>query len=373
MKILQVIPELDAGGAERTTVDVAEAVINAGGEAYVVSQGGRLETELKALGAHLISLPVKSKNPFVIWQNAGRLADLIKAHKIDAIHARSRAPAWSCYWAAKRTGIPYITTYHGTYNAKTGLKRWYNSVMAKGDHVIANSHFIADHIRAEHGISEDRLSVIPRGVDLEKLRPEAVSAERLDTMRQSWDVEPSTPLILLPARLTAWKGQEVAIRALAQIDNTDAVLVLAGDAQGRDQYVQGLKDLAQKLGVYERIRIPGHILDMPAAYLCAQIVLTPSIEPEAFGRTAAEAQAMGVAVIAADHGGAREVIEDQITGWRVTPNDPDALGKAINKVMALSQNDREKLAQAAKARIVQYFSKHSLQNKTLRVYHEALE
>ncbi|WP_019960740.1 glycosyltransferase family 4 protein [Woodsholea maritima] len=373
MNILQVIPELDAGGAERTTLEVAEIIIRSGGKALVVSQGGRMVDELKALGAELIRMPVKSKNPFTIWQNAGRLTDIIRKRDIDIIHARSRAPAWSAYWAAKRTLIPFVTTYHGTYNAKSGFKRWYNSVMAKGDRVIANSNFIADHVRREHGVGEDRLRIIPRGVDLKTLDPKAVNHSRIAAMRASWDLAPEQKAILLPARLTRWKGQEVALKAFAPLAPKGYVLVMAGDAQGRDDYVDGLRSLAKDLGILDNIRLPGHILDMPAAYVACEVVLTPSIEPEAFGRTAAEAQAMGRAVIAADHGGACEVIADQKTGWRVTPGDDQALAQTLSHVLSLPQDRLDQLAMDARARVVEHFSKQSLQEKTLQVYREALE
>lgn len=193
MNILQVIPELDAGGAERTTIEVAEAVVSAGGRCLVASRGGRLEADLKAVGAELVRLDMKSKNPVVIWRNAGRIADVIETEGVDLVHARSRAPAWSAKWAARRTGKPFVTTYHGTYNAVTGLKRRYNAVMAAGDRVIANSQFIADHVQAEHGVGEDRLRVIPRGVDVKRFDPIAVSPDRARAMRQSWACATAKP------------------------------------------------------------------------------------------------------------------------------------------------------------------------------------
>lgn len=370
MNILQVIPELDAGGAERTTLEVAEAIIAEGGKAYVASRGGRMEAELDAMGAELIRMDVKSKNPITIWNNAARLARRIIAKDIDVIHARSRAPAWSAMWAARRTNIAYVTTYHGTYNAKTDLKRWYNSVMAKGDIVIANSTFIADHIHREYPGLVERLEIIPRGVDLKLFDPDKVTQSRVAALRRSWDVTPDKPVILLPARLTRWKGQITAIEALSRL-NERPVLVLAGDSQGRDDYVKDLKHSAGRHGV--DIRLPGHITDMPAALMASSLVLTPSIEPEAFGRTAAEAQAMGTPVIASDHGGAREVIEEGVTGWRVPPGDPDRLAEAISKALALDSETRGKMATAARNRVESRFSKASLQQKTLRVYKELIK
>ncbi|OLF71465.1 glycosyl transferase [Maricaulis sp. W15] len=376
MILLQVIPELDAGGAERTTLEVAEAVIEAGGRAVVASQGGRLEEELAALGGELVRLPVASKNPFVLWSNMHALIRLIRSEGVDIVHARSRAPAWSAKWACDRTAAHFVTTYHGTYNARSALKRRYNAVMAAGERVIANSNFIADHVRAEHGVGEDRLVVIPRGVDLARFDPAAISQSRIDTLRTRWGLDGlgDAPCLLLPGRLTGWKGQREAIRALAALppDGPSPHLLLAGDAQGRDAYVAELDALALELGVPERVHRVGHCTDMPAAFALSDLVLTPSVEPEAFGRTAAEAGAMGRLVIAADHGGAREVVEHGKTGWRVPPGDPAALAKAIADALALAPDDRAIMVAAARDHVTTHFSTRSLQASTLRVYHEVL-
>ena len=378
MILLQVIPELEAGGAERTVLDVAEAVIAAGGQALVASQGGRLEDELEALGGRHVRLPLKSKNPITIWRNAARLARLIRAQGVQIVHARSRAPAWSAMWAARRADVHFVTTYHGVYNARSGAKRWYNSVMARGDRVIANSQFTADHVRAEHGVGEDRLRVIPRGVDLDRARPEAVSEDRIAALRSAWGVaeNETRPILLLPARLTRWKGQLVAIEALAKPGLAEAqapILILAGDDQGRTEYRAELENRAAALGLDDRVRLPGHVTDIPAALALADLVLTPSIEPEAFGRTTAEAGAMGRAVIAADHGGAREIIVQGETGWRVPPGDADALAKAISHALQIGPEARAAIGEAARIRVRERFSKASLQSATLQVYQELLE
>ncbi|MHA6288105.1 glycosyltransferase family 4 protein [Maricaulis sp. CAU 1757] len=377
MIVLQVIPQLDAGGAERTTLEMVEAIRAEGGTALVASQGGRLEGELEALGGELIRLPLASKNPFVAWSNTNALARLIEARDIDIVHARSRAPAWSAKWACGRTGAHFVTTYHGTYNARSALKKRYNSVMAAGERVIANSEFIRDHVSERYPEAIDRLRVIPRGVDLARFDPETVSEQRVGALRDSWSL-PATdgPLILLPARLTAWKGQREAIRALAllheQPDLGRACLVLAGDAQGRDAYVDSLLDLARELGVSDRVHLVGHCSDIPAALAAADLVLTPSVEPEAFGRTAAEAGAMERLVIAADHGGAREVVRHAETGWRVPPGDAEALAAAMAGALALPAEARREMQRHARAHIVENYSTAALQAATLRVYHEVL-
>lgn len=376
MIVLQVIPELEAGGAERTTLEVAEAVIADGGRALVASQGGRLEDELTALGGELLRLPVASKNPLTLWSNMRALIAIIEREAVQIVHARSRAPAWSAKWACDRTKAHFVTTYHGTYNARSALKRRYNSVMALGERVIANSQFIGEHVRAEHGVDEARLAVIPRGVDLERFDPAVVASGRVADLARSWGVDDlaGAPLLLLPGRLTGWKGQREAIRALASLDGTDPAphLLLVGDAQGRETYVAELEALARSLGVAERVHRVGHCSDMPAALALCDLVLTPSVEPEAFGRTAAEAGAMGRLVIAADHGGAREVVIEGETGWRVAPGDPQALATAIATALGLDRNLHDRMTQAARDHVAAHFSTRSLQASTLRVYHEVL-
>lgn len=373
MNILQVIPQLDAGGAERTTLEVAEAVIAAGGHALVASAGGRLEGELEAMGAELVRLPAGSKNPLTIWRNAARLADLVAYEDIDLIHARSRAPAWSAYWAAKRTGTAFVTTYHGTYNARSGLKRWYNSIMARGDVVIANSRFIEEHVLREHAALAPKVEVIARGVDLVHFDPARLEPARALALREAWQIPRGAALLLLPARLTRWKGQLLAIEALAKIAPRDPapVLVLAGDAQGRDEYVNEVREAATRHGV--EIRLAGHVEDMPAAFAASDLVLNPSTDPEAFGRTAAEAQAMGVPVIVADHGGAREVVDDGVTGWRAAPGNAEALARAIEFGLDLDPQARAQMAKAARTRVESRFSKRALQENTLRVYRDVLD
>ncbi|MGJ3232170.1 MAG: glycosyltransferase family 4 protein [Oceanicaulis sp.] len=372
MNILQVIPELDAGGAERTTIEIAEAVTAAGGRCIVASRGGRLEGELEAAGGELVRLDMKTKNPVSIWRNAGRLARLIKAEKIDLVHARSRAPAWSAKWAARRTGKPFVTTYHGTYTARSGLKRWYNSVMAAGDRVIANSQFIADHVRAEHGVPEARLRVIARGVDLRRFDPQAVVDARVVALKSRWGAGEGEFLVVLPGRLTRWKGQAFFIHVLSGLATPKPVrLVCPGDAQGRLEYRTELETAARTAGL--TLVLPGHETDMPAVYRAADLVVCPSLEPEAFGRTAAEAQAMGAPVIAADHGGAREAVAHGETGWRAAPGDAADWRACVLEALSLDAAARADLARAGRERIIARFSAAHLQESTLRVYRELLE
>lgn len=379
LAVLQVIPDLDAGGAERTTIEVAEALVGAGHRAIVASSGGRLVPELEALGsgAQLVPMPAGSKNPITMAANAVSLLKLITAQKIDLVHARSRAPAWSALWAARRSGVPFVTTYHGAYGGRSALKKWYNGVMARGDMVIANSRYIGDHVARRYGLGDDRLRVIPRGVNVPAFTPSAVSDARVAAMRAAWEIAgaDNRPVFLLPGRLTRWKGQGLALEAFALLKQRTGIapiLVLAGDDQGRVAYRQELIEAANRAGMSDRVRIPGHCDDMPAAFRACDFVLAPSTQPEAFGRVAAEAQCAGRLVIAADHGGQRETVDPAVGGWRVPPSDPRALAMAMGEACDLARSQRVVLENAVMNRACAQYSTHALQIATLAVYAECV-
>jgi len=365
MNVLQVLPELNAGGVERTTIEMVEALCAAGHAAHVISAGGRMVADMEALGGVHHTAHIGSKNILSVpWRIAG-LRRLIFEHKIDIVHARSRAPAWPAMLAARAEKVPFVTTYHGIYKAKGPLKRFYNSVMARGDHIIANSSFTCDYLIGQHGAAGRKITVIPRGVDMDQFDPNAIDETKVSKLRDSWGVKAGETALVLPARLTRWKGQLVAIEALAHLPKQYR-LVLVGDAQGRMEYLAELAALGKALGVADRVHLAGHSTDMPTVLAAADIVLTPSIEPEAFGRTAAEAQAMNRPVITTDHGGAKEVVVEGVTAWRVPPRDEKALADAILRVEALSG------VKSARQRISKQFSKASLQQATLNVYSRLL-
>lgn len=376
MKVLQVIPGLETGGAERTTIEIAQALVRDGHEALVASEGGAMEAELAAVGGELIRLPLASKNLFTLLRNASRLKALIKARGIDIVHARSRAPAWSALRAVQGTNAKFVTTYHGTYNAKSGLKRFYNSVMARGDRVIANSEFIRDHIVSEHGLPAEAITVIPRGVDVDRFEMTEVVRQRGRDLATEWALPERRFVAVLPARLTRWKGQLVAIDALGRMKAEGLevpVLILVGGDQGRTGYREEIEWLIGRHELENTVWLVGHCNDMPAAFSLADVALNPSTDPEAFGRTAAEASAAGLPVIVADHGGAREVVEDGVTGWRTLPGDAGALAKALQVAMELDIAARQAMGQAGRQRVLQRFTVSSLQTSTLRVYRELLE
>jgi len=362
--ILQLVPALDTGGAERTTVDIAAALAKSGYGALVASEGGRLAAELKQAGGELIVLPMASKSPVQMIANAFALRDIIHRRNVKLVHARSRAPAWSGLLAAKMTGIPFIATYHGIYNAGHALKRFYNSAMVRGAAIIANSQWTADHIAAEYGIAPERITVIPRGVDLETFDPVSVSPERVAALRAQWGAKDGELVILLPGRLTRWKGQLVLIAAMKQSNLPDARIVFAGDAQGRDAYRAELREAATGLNAV----FAGHVNDMAAAYLASDIVVSASTDPEAFGRVAAEAGAMGRAVIATDHGGARETVIGDVTGLLVPPGDAAALGRAIERLAKTGAEGRAGMGLKAGEHIRAHFTREKMCADTLALY-----
>lgn len=368
MNVLQLVPELNAGGVEGTTLEVAQALTAKGHGAHIVSAGGRMESELLGMGAYLHKTDIGSKNIFSLFRRIRLLRAIIHEHKIDIVHARSRAPAWPAYYAARIEGVPFLTTYHGIYNSGSFLKTYYNSIMAKGVHIIANSEFTKAHIIKTHDIAEDKITAIARGVDMTRFDPVKINPSETLAQRNRWNISPEQKLILLPGRLTRWKGQLVAIEALAQLPK-DYVLILLGDAQGRDEFVAEINDKAKTLGVTDRLKIAGHSRDVPAALTAANVVISASTDPEAFGRVAAEAQAMQKPIVATAHGGALESVLDNKTGFLVTPSDAKALADGIIKALNWADYD----GPFARARIAAEFSTQSLQAKTLTVYNDLLK
>jgi glycosyltransferase involved in cell wall biosynthesis len=371
--VLQVLPSLGAGGGvERGTIEIADALVASGGRAIVASNGGGGEHKIQRVGGEHFLMPVHSKNPLIIYANIGRLENLIKKEGVQIIHARSRAPAWSAYFASLRTGIPFITTFHGTYSAGNALKRLYNSVMVKGVRVIAISRFIASHLHQNYGAPSDIIRVIPRGVDLQQFNIASVTAERVSLLSAKWRLEEGLPVVMLPGRLTRWKGQINLIEAVGKLKRRDFRCLLVGGDQGRVGYRQELENLITHRDLGEIVRIVDHCDDMPAAYMMSDVVVSASTDPEAFGRVMIEAQALGRPVIASDHGGARETVLEGKTGWMFPPGDADALAKILEKVLGLAEEVRHSLSKKAIIHVSNNFSKQAMCEKTLNVYLEIL-
>ncbi len=328
---------------------------------------------LSGSGGEVEILNVQSKNPVTILANSLALAGLIRRQKVHVIHARSRAPAISAFLAAKLTGIAFVATYHGVYNAHSPLKRWYNSVMTRGALTIANSDYTRERVIATHGLSPDRVISIPRGVDLGRFDPERVDQARIAALRQAWGLTDSDTRLslLLAGRLTRWKGQRLLIEAIGALKakgQDQIVLILAGDSQGRDTYKAELQDLVQSLGLEDQVRLVGHCDDMPAAYLACDAAAAPSLEPEAFGRTAVEPQIMGRPVLAADHGAATETVIDGVTGFRLAPGDVAAWADGLARLIALGPAGRAAMGKAGQERAVRLYSAKAMTSATLDVY-----
>jgi glycosyltransferase involved in cell wall biosynthesis len=381
--ILQIIPDLDAGGAERTAVDIAKGLTEAGARALVATEGGRLVAELQAKGGVWLPFPAATKNPLAMALNVGRLARLCRDEGVELVHARSRAPAWVALAATRRLGLPFVTTYHGSYASRSTVKALYNSVMARGDVVIANSGYTAELILARHGFARERIRIVHRGTNFSAFAPAAVTPERVQALRKTWGVEPHQRIVLLPGRLTGWKGQRVLIEAarlLRDGGDGDTAFILAGDPQGRDGYVKELDQQIAAANLKDRVKRVGHCADMPAALLCAAVVTVPSTEPEAFGRVAVEAQAMGAPVIVSDLGAVPETVlappqtlPSERTGWRVPAGDAAALAAALGEALALRPSARDALARRARLHVERHFSLETMVAQTLDVYCALLE
>lgn len=367
--VLQVLPSLVSGGVERGTIEIAKAAKAHGITPIVVSSGGHMVHQLQYAHITHITLPVSSKNPFIIWRNISRLEKIIKEHHVDIIHARSRAPAWSAYFAAKKTGIRFFTTFHGTYSIHNPLKGYYNSIMAKGEKVIAISEFIRSHIMEEYKLDEKCIEVIPRGVDLNHFSPEKVNSHRLLQILEKLKLPEDKKIILLPGRFARWKGHATLLEALVHLPKEDYFCVLAGDYNKNPSYRKELEQLIHKLHLSESVRIIGNQNDMPALYSAVNIVVSAShSQPEAFGRTIVEAQAMGKMVIATRHGGACETVIDNKTGWLVEPGNAGEMAEALLKALKLPEKQRKIMAAHAQKHIAGHFSLTKMTERTLSLY-----
>lgn len=375
--LLQVVPELETGGAEQTTIDVANAVVRAGGKALVATRGGRMAARLEADGGRLAQMPVQTKNPLVMLGNAARLVDLIRKEKVSIVHARSRAPAFSALWAAQATKTPFVATYHGVYGAKNSVKRWYNAVMTRGDLVIANSDYTRDHVLAEHKLDPARIVSIPRGIDLERFNPSWVTPERVQALREAWGVEARDRRVklLLAGRLTRIKGHLLIIEAAKRMRAAgveDFLILFAGDDQGRTGYREEVEATVVAAGLAEHVRLVGHCDDMPAAYQICDIAMLPTTKPESFGRTAVEPQVMGKPVLASDHGGTTETVLNGETGWLVKVDDPDAWAAAMGKAIEMGGLRLAAMGQAAANRARRLYSVDAMCEATLDAYARVL-
>ena len=370
--VMQVLPAMETGGAEQGCLDIHKELVRAGAKSIVVCNGGPRIHEIQRAGGHYIQLPVESKNPLQIRKNTKHLQDIIRQFSVDIVHARSRAPAWSCLSACRAEKTKFVTTCHAPYNAGNALKRRYNSVMAMGDRVIAISEYVAQYLRDNHNVPDSALRVIHRGIPVENYHPTSVSPERMIQLSKAWRLPEEASIILLPGRLTRWKGQHILIRAMARIENPNAFAVILGADQGRQKYRRELESLIAEHDLQDRIRLVDHCNDMPAAYMLSTLVVSASTDPEGFGRVPVEAMAMGRIAIATDHGAARETVVSGETGWLVPPDNVTSLAKTIDKSLSMPEPERVRMATRGMKRVEEMFSREDMVNKTFDVYAELL-
>ncbi len=371
--VMQIIPELSSGGAEQGCIDVADALVKAKAHAIVVSHGGTRLSDLARVGATHINLPVHSKNPLIMWRNIHKIRQLIKKHNVDIVHARSRAPAWSAFKACEHTNAHFITTCHAPYNFHNNTKKFYNSSMSRGERVIAISNYVAQYLHENYGLDEETLRLIPRGIPMDRFHPSLVTSERLITLTREWRIPEGKNIVMLPGRLSRWKGHHDFVKALSLIKRKDVFGLIIGSDQGRTEYRAELEQFILDNGMERRMRMIDHCSDMPSAYMLSTVVVSASTDPEGFGRIPVEAQAMGRPIVATNHGGAMETVLHGETGWLVPPSNPQKLAQAIEEALSLTPEQRAILATRAMHHVAQNFTKDHMTGRTLDVYAELLK
>ena len=373
MKILQILPSLQMGGVERGTIEMAQALQAAGIPNAVASQGGPLIEALAQLGVTHYTLPLMNKNPFRIRANAKELAALAQKEGFTLLHVRSRAPAWSTYWASKACGIPWLATFHGVYGTEPKLlKIPYNRVMLKGLRTICVSHYVMRHVLATYQVRPEQLVCIPRGADTDYFRPDAVTTEEaLEKKTLHYGFPADLPVVTLPGRLTRWKGQEVFLEALTRMKHKRLGVLFVGSDQGRTDYSDHLRELASKLPDETQVVFRDHTSEMQKVYALSDIVVNASSDqPEAFGRTIPEAQAMGRLVVGTAHGGACETIKDGATGWLVPPGDAKAMAAKLDEILDLPEDRKAAVRTAAVQSVRENFSVAKMCASTIALYRE---
>ena len=363
LKVLQVIPRLGYGGAETGCYDLAHYLYEQKCKSYIVTSGGELLEYIDKKKVKLIKLPVHSKNPILIIINSIILAVLILFLNISIVHARSRAPAWSCYIATKLTARKFVTTFHGTYNFKSSIKKFYNSIMVKSDLLIAGSNFIFSHISENYKRflnSKKKFLVIFRGINTEYFDADTIKLKNVEKLKNSWKIEENKKIILLPGRLTAWKGQEMFIEAinLFQLKNPelDYVAVILGNDQGRTVYRKKLERLVQQFNLTQKIKFVDNCRDMPLAYHISDVIVSSSIEPEAFGRVSVEAQAMKKPIIASNIGGSKETVIDNKTGLLFDSGNPKSLCDKLDEIIKLDSLTLDLMGREGRKNVINRFN-----------------
>ena len=380
INVLQVIPKLGYGGAETGCYDIAHFLPENNCGSFLATSGGELLKFVKKDKVKLFRLPVHSKNPLLIIFNTLMLSIYIILFKINIIHARSRAPAWSCYFASLLTRRVFVTTFHGTYNFKSNLKKFYNSIMLRAKLTIAGSNFIFQHINenySEYLKKEKKLRVIFRGINVDYYNSKNISVLKQEKLKQEWDLSSNKFTILLPGRLTYWKGQEKFIESLNilvedyNISNFQAIIL--GSDQGRTVYTKKLNNLVQRYSLNKKVKFISHCKEMPLAYSLSDVVISASIEPEAFGRVSVEAQSMGKPIIASNIGGSKETIINKKTGFLYKYDDPRELAKILNTVIQLSSDELKIIGNEGRKNVTKKFDVETMCQSNLKEYRKLIK
>ena len=381
--IMQILPALNSGGVERGVIDISKAVAVAGFKSIVVSSGGPMISHLNGSKVVHIKLPLASKNPLTIYLNIQRLEKIIKDHQVDLVHIRSRAPAWSAWKACQNVGCQMISTVHGPYSMNligrkiSKLKTKYNSIMLRPKYIIAVSAFIKNYIyqnyAATENLSEKQIESIHRGVDLNYFSNTKVPGSRIVQLVEGWDLPDDKQIIMLPGRITGWKGHEFLISALAKVKNPNFFCIMVGSLKGHEKFAKKLEQKIKENNLEGRVKIVGETKDMPTAYLVSDLVISSSVKPEAFGRVVIEAGAMGRIVIATNIGGSLETIIENKTGFLVEVGNVSRLTEVIDQVLAMEKSRKEEMGQNATKHIAENFSNQKMLDATINLYKRILE
>tara|TARA_E500000331_G_scaffold357213_1_gene418060 strand:- start:2884 stop:4062 length:1179 start_codon:yes stop_codon:yes gene_type:complete len=378
-RILQIIPNMEIGGAERTVLEITSFLKDTNFSSLVLTSGGKLIDDLERANIEVIKLKIDKKNPYSIIKNFFLFIKIFREKKINLVHVRSRAPAWSAIFAAKKLGIPVLTTWHGHVSNSSFIKKIYNSIMLKGDAVIANSIYTAENISKIYGINKSKIDIIPRGVDVNNFKKSDINSHEIAKIKENWKIfDKEKVIILLPARLTKWKGHEVAIEAINLLKGEsffkNIVCLFAGEQKNSQKYIHNLNRLISSYSLEKKIRLIGKVENMPLAYHASDVILSPSIEPEPFGRIPIEAQASGKIIISCDAGAVKDTIKSgkNFTGFKAIPNNSESLADKIKIALKMENEEIQGMQKRAIMNVKNNFSLESMCKKTLEVYNRLL-
>ena len=378
-RILQIIPNMEIGGAERTVLEITSFLKDTDFSSLVLTSGGKLIDDLERANIEVIKLKIDKKNPYSIIKNFFLFIKIFREKKINLVHVRSRAPAWSAIFAAKKLGIPVLTTWHGHVSNSSFIKKIYNSIMLKGDAVIANSIYTAENISKIYGINKSKIDIIPRGVDVNNFKKSDINSHEIAKIKENWKIfDKEKVIILLPARLTKWKGHEVAIEAINLLKGEsffkNIVCLFAGEQKNSEKYIHNLNRLISSYSLEKKIRLIGKVENMPLAYHASDVILSPSIEPEPFGRIPIEAQASGKIIISCDAGAVKDTIKSgkNFTGFKAIPNNSESLADKIKIALKMENEEIQGMQKRAIMNVKNNFSLESMCKKTLEVYNRLL-